>query len=188
MPATVYVTTAWTNLLQEALRSAGKEPVTMKFLWHEPVDPPRPEGEPKPTVQKPLVYHLFGHLEDLRSLVLSEDDYFAWFTAWLQKRKDVPHVVKTALISRSLLFLGFRLDDWDFRVVFHAIKSFEGSSLLQQNQHAGVQLSPDESALIEPEAAQEYLESYFGDDKVDIYWGETADFLREFRARTGMET
>jgi SIR2-like domain/CHAT domain len=187
IPTKVYVTTAWTNLLQEALRSAGKQPMTMKFLWNEPVDPPRREGEPKPSEEEPLVYHLFGHLEDVDSLVLSEDDYFAWFTAWLQKGRDVPKVVQTALTDCSLLFLGFRLDDWDFRVVFHAIKSFGGSPRLRRHQHAGVQLSP-ESALIEPEAAQEYLESYFGEDKVHIYWGEVADFLREFRARTGLAT
>ena len=72
-------------------------------------------------------------------------------------------------------------------MVFQAIKSFGGSSLLQENLHVGVQLSP-ESQLIEPEAAQEYLESYFGNDKVNIYWGETRRFLDELRARTGLET
>ena len=188
LPARVYVTTAWTNLLQDALRSRGKEPITMKFRWDTAIDPPRRRRERVvPSQDQPLVYHLFGHLDDPSSLVLSEDDYFAWFTAWLQKGKDVPKVVQSALTKNSLLFLGFQLVDWDFRVVFHAIKSFGGSSLLSTNQHVGVQISPTGSH-IEPEAAQEYLESYFGEDKVDIYWGETASFLKEFRARTGLTT
>jgi hypothetical protein len=46
----------------------------------------------------------------------------------------------------------------------------------------GVQLSPG-SQTIEPEAAQEYLESYFGEDKISIYWGETRRFLDELRHR-----
>ena len=37
-----------------------------------------------------------------------------------------------SLVEKSLLFLGFRLDDWDFRVVFQAIKSFGGSQLMDR--------------------------------------------------------
>lgn len=189
LPTNVYVTTAWTDLLQDALRDADppREPTTLTFRWNQPVDPDALLGFEAPTVRRPLVYHLFGRLEDRNSLVLTEDDYFAWFTAWLQRRKDVPTTVQTALISRSLVFLGFRLDDWDFRVIFHAIKSFGGSALLRENQHVGVQLDPGHQ-LIEPEAAQDYLESYFGEDKVSIFWGETASFLEELRAKTGLRT
>jgi hypothetical protein len=132
-------------------------------------------------LKRPLVYHLFGHFEEQESLVLSEDDYFDWLTAWVQRAATVvPTPVQKSLTSRSLLFLGFELDDWDFRVVFNAIKSFAGNPQLRRRKHAGVQLSP-EAPLIEPDAAQEYLESYLGKTNVTIYWGETADFLREFR-------
>jgi hypothetical protein len=184
----VYVTTGWTDLLQAALRARdpAREPVTMTFPWNEPVelDPP---PDPLPTVDRPLVYHLFGRLDNPRSLVLSEDDYFTWTNAWIERRKDVPASVRKALTARSLLFLGYRLDDWDFRVVFHGIKSFGGSAMLQDNLHVGVQLSP-ENQMIEPEAAQEYLESYFGNDQVSIYWGNTRRFLDELRQRTKLRT
>lgn len=184
----VYVTTGWTDLLQEALRARhpSREPVTMTFPWNEPVelDPP---SDPLPTVDRPLVYHLFGRLDNPPSLVLSEDDYFEWTNAWIERRKDIPASVRKALTAKSLLFLGYRLDDWDFRVVFHGIKSFGGSSMLQDNLHVGVQLSP-ENQMIEPEAAQEYLESYFGNDKVSIYWGNTRRFLDELRLRTRLAT
>jgi hypothetical protein len=186
LPVSVYITTAWTDLLQEALRAEGRPPTTMVFPWHRL--PEVTDSELEPTTDNPLVYHLFGRLEDRTSLVLTEEDYFAWFAAWLSRRRDIPDVVKEALVDKSLLFLGFRLDDWDFRVIFHAIKTFGGSSaLMPQNLHVGVQLSP-ENQLIEPEAAQEYLESYFGIDKVSIYWGETRTFLDELRARTRLET
>ena len=186
MPVSVYVTTGWTELLQEALKDAGKQPDTIRFGWDQAVDR-RPRKRFRPSVEQPLVYHLFGHLDERASLVLSEDDYFAWFTAWLQKGENVPDVVQGALTNNSLVFLGFQLDDWDFRVVLNAIKSFGGSALMSKHQHAGVQISPTGS-LIESDSAQEYLESRFGVDKVDIYWGETAGFLAEFRARTGLET
>jgi hypothetical protein len=188
LPVTVYVTTAWTDLLQDALRSRGREPVTMSFAWHRPTDPDALDGFEVPTVERPLVYHTYGRLEDRRSLVMTEDDYFAWYSAWLRRRgKEVPQVVKSALVQNALLFLGFQLDDWDFRVIFHGIKSFEGSALLRENKHVGVQLSPD-NQLIEPEMAQEYLESYFGVDNVNIFWGETKQFLTDLRDRAELLT
>jgi hypothetical protein len=186
IPSAVYVTTGWTDLLQDALAERGCEPVTMAFPWNGRFNVRPQELAAQPTVQRPLVYHLFGRLEDPRSLVLTEDDYFSWLKAWIQRRADLPQPVMEALTLRSLLFLGFRLDDWDFRVVFQSIKAFEGSEeLLKDNKHAGVQLSP-ENQSIEPEAAQEYLESYFGRDQISIYWGNTRDFLDELRHRTRM--
>jgi hypothetical protein len=180
--AKVFVTTGWTNLLEQALTEAGKNPISRRFVWENELDPPRTRLS-KPDFDNPLVYHLFGDIEEPDSLVLTEDDYFRWLTAWLRQRKDIPLVVRSALTKNSLLFLGFQLEDWDFRVIFHAIKSFEGSSQLARHQHAGVQISPV-GAQIEPEAAKEYLESYFGEDKVDIYWGRTKRFLSEFHQRT----
>jgi hypothetical protein len=190
LPVSLYLTTAWTDLLQDALRSADppREPVTMTFGWHKQTDPSALDGFEPPTVQRPLVYHLFGRLEDRRSLVLTEDDYFAWYSAWLRRRgEDVPPMVKSAITSRALLFLGFQLDDWDFRVIFHGIKSFDGFRLMLENQHVAVQLSP-ENQLIDPEAAQEYLESYFGVDNVNVFWGREQHFLKELRAKTGLGT
>jgi hypothetical protein len=187
LPAKIYVTTGWTDLLQDALRDSKPQrtPVTMAFPWYEGAEGDSLE-EPEPTLDHPLVYHLFGRLADPDSVVLTEDDYFAWLVAWITRRKDVPPSVRLALTKRSLLFLGYRLDDWDFRVVFHGIKSFGGSSLLSRNLHVGVQLSPD-NPMLEAEAAQEYLESYFGKDNVSIYWGNTRRFLDELRNRTRLE-
>jgi CHAT domain/SIR2-like domain len=174
LPVSTYVTTAWTDLLQEALRNAKspREPTTMAFPWNGPADPDALADFQEPTEERPLVYHLFGRFDKPLSLV---------------RRRDIPPAVPPALLEKSLLFLGFRLDDWDFRVIFHAIRSFGGSALFDQNLHIGVQLSP-ENQTIEPEAAQEYLESYFGTDRVSIYWGEPRHFLDELREQTGLET
>jgi hypothetical protein len=86
-----------------------------------------------------------------------------------------------------LLFLGYRLDDWDFRVVFQGIKSFLGGIGTRRLQHVGVQLKP-ENQMIEPEAAQRYLDSYFKEDRVDIYWADTRAFLDELRGHIGITT
>ncbi len=205
MPVKVYVTTNVTDLLQDALKATdpgpGKTPKTLCFPWapsdrvdwdefygreDEDTRWADPEIVAPPTVEEPWVYHLFGRLEEPWSLVLTEDDYFDWLLAW-EAAKDVkqivPPAVKGALTRSSLLFLGYHLDDWDFRVVFQSIKSFGLKNRF--NDHVGVQLRP-ESQTIERDAAQRYLESYFGEDKVNIFWEDTRKFLAELCAQTGL--
>ena len=185
LPVPIYFTTSWTGLIEDALEDAGRPPVVRFFDWNNIGDEEndKPFDEP-PTVGHPLVYHLFGTLRHPESLVLSEDAYFDWLQTWIAMRTHLPKCLGPALMRRSLLFLGYRLDDWDFRVLFQSIKSFGGSAQLQNNRHVGVQLSR-ESQLIEPEAAQEYLEDYFGPNNVDIYWGEPRAFLSQLRRRLG---
>jgi hypothetical protein len=188
IPAPLFVTTNWTPLLEQALRRAGREPTTMYFPWTDRGMWPDQEVPGKPTKEHPLVYHLFGRAEDPYSLVLSEDDYFEWLTAWVAKQGLVPTAVRKYLVNRDLLFLGYRLDDWEFRTVFQGIKSIPSSdTLLAQHKHVGVQVDPGVHD-VEPEAAQDYLESYFKSANVGIYWADTRKFLDEYRRRLGIAT
>jgi len=181
----VYVTTSWTGLLEHALKEAGREPIVRSFAWHRKRNLEDPLDFDPDDRAHPLVYHLFGRVEDLDSIVLSEDDYFAWMTAWIRNAHLIPDAVRAALTTRSLMFLGYRLDDWEFRVLSQSIKSFPGSSKLGSFVHVGVQLSPEDNEDIEPEAAQDYLESSFSQAKMrlNIYWGESHQFLTEVRRR-----
>jgi len=143
------------------------------------------DDPPEPTVANPLVYHAFGSMTQPSSIVLTEDDYFAWLRAWMRhvdadKTDSIPPPVKDALTDSSLLFLGYMLDDWEFRFMFQSVKSFAGHSLHSRYQHVGVQLRP-ETATVDPEAAQDYLERYLGADNVDIYWGSSSRFLEDLR-------
>jgi hypothetical protein len=179
----VYVTTSWTGLLEDAIREAGRTPIVRHFDWHRPryVD----EEPTEPTRENPLVYHLFGTLEDPSSLVVTEDHYFEWLTAWIKrvdKDPSIPGCVARALTDSSLLFLGYRLDDWEFRVLFRSIKSFNGAALLHENLHVGVQLNP-QSSMIEPEAAEEYLGKYFGKESVTLYYEFCHRFLVDLAQR-----
>ncbi|SNY78694.1 CHAT domain-containing protein [Nocardia amikacinitolerans] len=181
LPAPIFVTTNWTGLLAAALTEAGKQPVVRSFDWTAQTVDAAQALEEEPRVERPLVYHMFGRLEHPDTLVLSEDDYFAWIKSWIERRNETP-IIGTALTRRSLLFLGYELDDWDFRVLFQGVQSFGGRDQLKKRQHVGVQLRPD-SQLMESDAAQEYLESYLDLATVRIFWGETSEFLRKLQAR-----
>ncbi len=183
--ASVYVTTNWSSLLEDAIEEAtGEPPVSHYFDWASQTDEAH---DLTATRDVPLVYHMFGMLAEPDSLVLTQDDYFEWLQAWIKKRetKVLPTPVRDALTQKALLFLGYELDDWDFRVLFQGIKAFGGNVLMRKRPHVGVQLNP-ELQSIEPESAQEYLESYFGEDNVTIYWGALDAFVK--RLRTELDT
>jgi hypothetical protein len=185
----VYVTTGWSSLLEDALDEADRPPVIRHFNWYQPRSRDDEVDDAAFSRKSPLVYHLFGTFEVEKSLVLTEDDYFAWLRSWMKqvdKGAGIPHYIKPPLMESSLLFLGYVFDDWEFRMVFQAVKSFE-SSLLKDSSHVGVQFEP-ETLRVEREAAQEYLENYFGIDHVDIYWETCRNFLQELeeaRPRNG---
>jgi CHAT domain/SIR2-like domain len=132
----------------------------------------------RPGDQRPLVYHLFGHLARPRSMVLTEDDYFDFLIGVTRDKDLVPVGVRRAFADSSLMFLGFRLDEWDFRVLFRSIVNQEGDRR-KEHTHVAVQIDPEEGRTIEPDRARRYLENYFQDSNITIYWGSTENFIKE---------
>jgi hypothetical protein len=186
LPLPIYVTTNPDNLLADALREAGKEPQVELFHWAADPGiewPPSIYDVPTPTyqpsAQQPLVYHLFGNLDYPDTLVLTEDNYFDYLIGAARNRALIPPALLKALTVHALLFLGFQMDDWDFRILFRSIVSREGEEVRRRYFHVGVQVSPEEGRFLEADAARAYLDSYFGSDKISIYWGSAEDFARE---------
>jgi len=136
------------------------------------------------TVATPCVYYVFGKRRQAeeQTWVLTEDDFFDYLIRTTQY-KLLPGVVADALVTGSLLFLGFPLDDWKFRVLFRLIMARGGAELLHQFNHVAVQVDPGETTLANARRAKKYLNKYFTDSKIDIYWGTAADFLRELRVQ-----
>ncbi len=182
-PLPIFITTIFGNFLADALKAAGKNPVVEMCRWNDYLEqqPSIFESEPdyRPTPERPLVYHLFGRLSDPDSLVLTEDDYFDYLIGVTSRNDLIPGVVRRALTDSALLFLGFDLDDWDFRVLFRSIMSREGSSRRSKYAHVAAQIDPEGSRISEPDGARRYLESYFGDADISIFWGNVADFGHE---------
>lgn len=189
LPLPVYITTAFSNLLSDALVEAGKEPQVALCPWNEHIglNPSLygagSEAGYRPEMARPLVYHLFGNLRERDSVVLTEDDYFDYLIGVTGNKDLIPPVVRRALADTALLFLGFRMDDWDFRVLFRSLMSQEGRSRRSRYAHVAVQIDPEEGQILEPERARRYLESYFGDADISIYWGSSEDFIQELGRR-----
>ena len=185
LPFPIYLTTNPDRLLVEALREAGKQPEVGLCPWSENGRlvrihlRPGPKPDFRPSVDRPLVYYLFGRLEDPASLVLTEDDYFDYLIGLTRNNERIPAVVRRALVDSCLLFLGFRLDDWDFRVLFRSLMAQGGRQRSADYAHVAVQIDPEEGRNLDPEGARRFLQRYFEDADIRIYWGHVDDFARE---------
>jgi hypothetical protein len=199
LPCPVYFTTNPDDLLADALREAGKDPQVELCRWNEQREPgeddegdedERPpsvldDKDYRPSPERPLVYHLFGHLreKDTDLVVLTEDNYFDYLIGVHKNRAAIPKKVLKVLVNSGLLFLGFQMEDWSFRVLFRHIMSLEGGRLRNQPRyhHVAVQIDPEAGRIMEPELARRYLERFFHDAKITIYWGKIERFVEELR-------
>lgn len=96
MRAKVYLNATCDNLLEEALKAAGKKPRQVYAYWNskfqDSPDEDEDQDEP-PTVDRPLVYYLFGNLKDPDSLVLTEDNFFDYLIGRSIHREVGPGIV-----------------------------------------------------------------------------------------------
>lgn len=196
----IFITTNPDNLLFEALIKEKKHPTSRFFPWSEDLlleeeDLDDASMTLEVDVEHPLVYHLYGRLDDEFSLVLTEDDHFDFLMGISENRDLIPVKVRDALVHSSLMFLGFTSQDWEFRLLLRSLMSQKSRSLQrlqadprrwkreQRRQerfvHIAAQMEPSEDQLLEPGRAKRYLEKYFGRDRIDIYWGPLTSFLGE---------
>ncbi len=189
LPFPIYLTTNPDHLLVESLREAGKQPEVGLCPWSEAVErsesifAPGRNPDFRPSVERPLVYYLFGRLDVPRSMVLTEDDYFDFLIGLTRNNELVPAVVRRALVDSCLLFLGFHLGDWDFRVLFRSLMAQGGRQRSADYTHVAVQVDPEEGRNLDPEGARRFLRRYFEVADIRIYWGHVNDFARELLDR-----
>jgi hypothetical protein len=182
----LYLTTNRDSLLCDALRTAGKEPHEERPLWQEGASSDSTDIPLNPTAESPQLVYLFGHFAEKRSVVLTEDDFFEYIIGitTLQYRRR-SSVVQEKLTDAGLMFLGFRIDDWEFRVLIHLLRSLQGSKLRGFYKNVAVQLDPEEGHGADLMRTRKYLEKYFGAPamQIEIYWGSAEDFLKELDER-----
>jgi hypothetical protein len=179
----LYLTTNVDSFMVEALKAYGREPVREICRWSEDLDgldsQLGDESDYVPTVDEPLVYHFFGSDDEVDSLVITEDHFFSFLVRTLAEQDRIPYVVRDALSSTSLMFVGYSLYDWEFRVLMHGLVN--NLSQRRKFKHVTVQLEPADAGTADTAAVQTFLHEYFRDVDTNVYWGSTAQFMAELR-------
>jgi hypothetical protein len=180
----LYITTNFDNFMTEALkRLEGISPRRLGPRWDQVgAGSPQYVLSPKPSPQQPVVFHLNGHdgdLAQLDHLVLSEDDYIEHIIR-LSRDQDaiLPVNLLGLLSSQSFIFLGYQLDDWEFRTLMQGIiRTLPPNISKEKKRHVGVQLMIEQGPGADK--AMEYLDRYMGRFDIDIYWGSAQQFVNE---------
>jgi hypothetical protein len=195
----IYVTTNYDHFLEEALSRSRrrKEPQSDFSRWSDEVmkyvkragvsSVFDNDAQYKPTEEKPLVYHIHGDIDIPGSMVLTEKDYFE-FVINTNKKEDqemYPPILRRVIASSSLLFIGYTLEDINFRTIFQGFLSYLGSLGQSRTQtDIAVQLPPKISKKGQAKM-RKYLELYTSSmfPNVQLFWGDTFEFITELDKR-----
>jgi len=184
----VYVTTNYDDFMYKALEDRRRRPRRELCHWHQGLERTQKsvfalDSSYVPDESNPVVFHLHGHVDVPESLVLTEDDYLDFLKRMSENSNLLPPRIQQAFTGASLLFLGYSISDWDFRVLFRSLVS--SLAISQQRAHVSVQLAPGGEALSGEQRTkmQQYLDRYFGQLHIRVYWGTCREFAIELRQR-----
>jgi hypothetical protein len=183
-PLPVYITTSQSDFVERALEAEGKTPRTQICFWSGEMTSIRKEHrtiaeEFNMDSTNPVVYHLYGLDEYPQTLVLSEDDYINFLISIAgdtdNSHPKIPLYLRGAVGESQLILIGFRLSDWEFRVLFRLMMNFR---TVFSPRGMLIQLEGKKNDAADLDAI-EYLKSYFGRKSFDIEWSYTENFVQE---------
>jgi hypothetical protein len=187
LPLPIYITTNYDDFMVRALQDRQRDPKQELCRWNKYMseEPSVFETHPGyvPSVANPLVFHFHGACQVWESIVLTEDDYLDFMVNVARDQSVIPTQIQKALTGTSLLFLGYKIADWDFRVLFRSLLSYMERSTAKA--HVSVQLLPlgDRFSQEQKARAQDYLDHYFGKLDIRVYWGSCREFSAELKKR-----
>lgn len=187
MPVPIYINANRDNLLFDALVEQGKQPVCHVCEWSSGGGPPL-DRDYVPTVEQPLVFHVFGNFKDPDRLIITEDQYFDFLIGVTRNETladaRIPSAVTAAIANSSWLMLGFLLADWDFRVVLGSVLQQPGRHMSQERRTSvAIQMNLTEEG-VGFDRASEYLARYFSENKkVTLFWSSPEAFVGELMER-----
>jgi hypothetical protein len=179
----LYLTTNCDSFMTEALAARGRQPSREICRWNESLDglpslfEQRPDYEP--TVEAPLVYHLFGNDLEPSSLVLTEDSHLDFLVRISAEQERIPPTIWAALANSTLMFMGYSLHDWEFRTIMRGLVATREQR--RNFKHVAVQLDLGDVDEKHIEAMQSFLQQYFQEAEINVYWGSMQQFVAELR-------
>ncbi len=179
LPISVYITTNYDDFMFQALKQHEyREPQQFECQWHEKTNNASTTipGGLEPTPGQPFVFHLHGFSKP-EYLVLTENDYLRFLSHMAHNHEMLPAQIIEKLTNSSLVFIGYSLADWNFRVLFENLRA------TFQYRSIAVLLPPGETDK-EKEQAMRYLDDYYRNAlELEVYWGKAREFCHELQRR-----
>lgn len=151
MPFSAFITTNYDCLLEKALETQRKRYIS--FVEDADVSRWRVSHLP--------ILKIHGCLTRPKTLVAAEDEYRNLF----QSKPIIAALLTALLANKTVLFLGFSLEDEDFRILHREIKELLGDHL------------PKSYAVVYK--TSEYENEYWGDQGIELVESDLTTFLRK---------
>lgn len=138
LPFKLLVTANYDRLLERALEKTAASVTDSEKPYELVIQPVKgfTDKEQKniqkrlSATQKPIIYKIHGSFGDTNNqtaykedstLVLTEEDYIQFLSIVGRQDLGVPNLIKDKMIDSTILFLGYSLQDWDFRTIFKTL-------------------------------------------------------------------
>lgn len=133
---------------------------------------------PEPSPQAPVVYHLYGSLEQPASMILTMEDRLDFLVSVVSGNPPLPGRLTAAMSDpkRTFLFLGFDLSQWQFRMLLHVLRR----DARRRNKSFAFEFDPER-------LDQETIDFFQAGHKIHFVTGDVNEFARNLRGRVELE-
>lgn len=173
LPFSLVINTAPDVLLEKAWLGEFKEVRKTYYSLHK--ERTKEEADLQiedPTGDRPLLYNLFGSVEDSASLVLTEKDRLKFIEDIIQHNNAIPNaILKEFKEDKVVLFLGFDFEQWHLRIL--------PKKIFQKEEINNSVLVPNGGQSLSKGAMVFYEKQY----KMDFLPEDSLAFVQELSAR-----
>jgi len=110
-----------------------------------------------PSGEQPLLYNLFGDVEDPASLVLTEKDRLKFIEDIIQHNNAIPNAILKEFKDKIVLFIGFDFEQWHLRIMPKKILQEEEINAQIFVPNGGYQLSKSATVFFQKQYKMDFL-------------------------------
>lgn len=168
------ITTNYDRLMEIALDRAGV--AWMPFV-QKPVDREAQAFFPPRGFSGPVLYKMHGTIQEPETVVITEDDYIEFLAALRSNDQgipsNIPYYFTQYFSTCTLLFVGYGLEDWNFKVLFKGL-------IEKLPRH----LKPTSYAI--QKYPSDFLEHYWKQRGIEILYIDVYEFAHKLAEKLGV--
>ncbi|MEL6670741.1 MAG: SIR2 family protein [Bacteroidota bacterium] len=169
IPLHLIISTSPDVLLKEAFE---KEGIDAEFAYYNYKE--NPEFSAAATRNMPLIFNLFGSIEDEDSMVMTHDSLFDFIFAILSTKRLPLQIKENILNAYNFIFLGFDFESWYLKIL---MRLFESHKKEISYAHAW------QTNYLQPHTQNFYTQNF----KIDFISHDVEAFVKELHKRCEAE-
>lgn len=114
------ITTNYDRLFERALEDCGRIVSACTYDLHSPTAA-RWDCEPSAGSPEIALYKMHGSMDQPNTMVVTQSDYIRCLAYLNDPERGMPEVFRLTIPRKTLLFLGYGLEDWNFLAIWEGV-------------------------------------------------------------------